>query len=201
MAESGGRNTAGGRCLLCLFTCHFPAHFASRPAHVESIDSPFTHSRMLFFFSSCSHFFIPSCCCHSASLPTSKFFFLRFNSPFYLILFLPACPTGWVCLPPCAAQSLAVLIYVTDFAALAVSASFSPSLFAIPLSGSFMLLLPCYTALSAVNASLSTSIFSLLLHPCSFLSFLGPCLRFLSFCISYRIQSSLCLSASLQRSS
>lgn len=59
---------------------------------------------------------------------------------------------------------------VTDFAALAVSASLSLSL-CMSLSGSFILLLPCYTALSPVTASqdliltLLPQCFTLLLHP------------------------------------
>lgn len=96
---------------------------------------------------------------------------------------------------------------VTDFAALAFSASLSLSFFAC------LSLVPCtlpysyslVTALSAVTASqdliltLLPQCFSLFLHPYTLSpSFLGPRLRFLS---SYRIQSSPCLSATLQRSS
>lgn len=39
-AESGGMNAVGGRRLLDLFTCNFPAALAGRPAHVQLIDSP-----------------------------------------------------------------------------------------------------------------------------------------------------------------
>lgn len=74
MAESSGRNIVGGSCLLYLFTCDFPA---SRPAHVELIDSPFTLSRLFLFFlfPSCSHILLP--CCFP---PYLSFFFFPFES-------------------------------------------------------------------------------------------------------------------------
>lgn len=133
---------------------------------------------------------------------------LAFFFPFYYIFF-HFCLSGWVFLPPCAFQSLAVLISLRlslIFSALAVSASLSLPL-CISFSGSFILLLSCYTALSAVTASqdliltLLAQCSSFVLHPYSFTSFLGPRLRLLSSCISYRIHSSPCLSATLQRSS
>lgn len=131
----------------------------------------------------------------------------------YFCSFLPACRTGWVFLPPslclsgssCANFSL----WLSLILQLLLSLHLSPSL-CMSLSGSFILLLPCYTALSAVTASqdliltlppsvlpssLSFSIPTLFLHSWV-LAF-----DFLSSCISHRIQSSACLSASLQRSS
>lgn len=83
--ESSGRNSVGGRCLLYLFTCNFPTTFASRPAHVELIDSHSAgcssspHPPPL--FPSCSHIF----CLVAMLLP--YLFFLFFFS-LYILFFL-----------------------------------------------------------------------------------------------------------------
>lgn len=204
----------GERCLLCLFTHYFPARLASRPAHVELIDSPFTLSRLFFFF-----FSFPSSALLFTQLVVamlSSFLGLFLCSfPYILfIFFIFTCfpvwmrmsASLWLTISSCANFSL----WLSLISQLWLSLHRSPS-FCMSLSGSFMLSLPCYAALTAVTASqdliltllprFSSSPLSLCLHPDSFPSFLGPRLRFLSSCISYCMQSSPCLPASLQRGS
>lgn len=122
----------GGRCLLYLFTCDFPARFARRPAHVELIGSPFYTQQVALFFPlpsllSLLHsvLLLPSC------LPISTFFFpLLFI--IYFCSFLPACRTGWVFLPSCASVSSCAnfSLWLSPILQLLLSLHLSPSLYA-----------------------------------------------------------------------
>lgn len=77
----------GGGRLLYLFTCYSPTSFARRPAHAELIDSPFTHSRLLFFYPSPIPLSTLLACLHSVLLLQCCLPHFLLNT-FYLFFFL-----------------------------------------------------------------------------------------------------------------
>lgn len=144
----------GGRCSLYLFTCNSPARFASRPSHVELIDSSFTHSRLLFFslLPFPAPFFTQLLVAMLSSLSRSLSFF--FIIAFIYLFFKFTCFSCWMSTSPwlpisgCANFSLQPSL----ISQLLLSLHCSPA-FCMSFCGSFTFSLPCYAALATVTTS------------------------------------------------